>query len=246
MPPTGRPDPSAPATTVLVVEDEPSLLDLMSRTFELSGFAVRRAGSLGAAVDDAAAAAPDIAVLDVMLPDGSGLDLIHRLREVVPGLPVVVVTARDAVGDRLTGFALGADDYVCKPFNVAELVARVRAVLRRSPSPDRGTRPWVVADLVLDDAAHVVRRGPVVLDLSPTEYRLLRHLMAHAGRVLSRMELLDHVWDYREPSGAAVVEKFVSQVRRKVDRDGVPPLVHTVRGFGYVLREPRPIPERPA
>lgn len=227
----------APAD-VLVVEDEPALLHLVRRTLEVSGFTVRGAGTAAAAVAAAREHAPDLAVVDVMLPDGSGLDLMHRLRDLSEDLPVVLLTARDGVEDRLTGFAVGADDYVTKPFAVAELVARVNAVLRRSAPDGPVPEVLVVADLRLDDAAHIVTRGGRTVDLSPTEYRLLRHLMTHAGRVLSRSELLDHVWDYPDTAGAAVVEKFVSQLRRKVDTDGHPPLVHTVRGFRYVLRGP--------
>ncbi len=223
---------------MLVVEDEPALLQLIGRTLEVSGFTVRRAATATAAVVAVADQPPDLAVVDVMLPDGSGFDLIHRLRDVRPDLAVVLLTARDGVEDRLTGFAVGADDYVTKPFAVAELVARVNAVLRRSRPAEDVPEVLEVADLRLDDAAHVVTRGEQLIDLSPTEYRLLRHLMTHAGRVLSRAELLEHVWEYPDTAGAAVVEKFVSQLRRKVDVEDRPPLLHTVRGFGYVLRAP--------
>jgi two-component system OmpR family response regulator len=225
-----------------VVEDEVALLQLVTRTLEISGFRVRAVATAAEAVAEAGTSAPELAVVDLMLPDSSGMDLLHRLREIVPDLPVVVLTARDSLEDRLTGFAMGADDYVTKPFAVAELVARVNAVLRRSSSeaePD-GARVLEMADLRLDDDAHVVTRGGEPVELSPTEYRLLRHLMAYRGRVLSRSELLDSVWDYPDSAGAAVVEKFISQLRRKVDTPGRVPLVHTVRGFGYVLRDRPP------
>lgn len=225
-----------------MVEDEVALLQLVTRTLEISGFRVRAVATAAEAVAEAGTSAPELAVVDLMLPDSSGMDLLHRLREIVPDLPVVVLTARDSLEDRLTGFAMGADDYVTKPFAVAELVARVNAVLRRSSSeaePD-GARVLEMADLRLDDDAHVVTRGGEPVELSPTEYRLLRHLMAYRGRVLSRSELLDSVWDYPDSAGAAVVEKFISQLRRKVDTPGRVPLVHTVRGFGYVLRDRPP------
>lgn len=226
----------APAT-VLVVEDEVALLELVTRTLGLSGFHVLPAATVAEAVVQASTGSPSVAVIDVMLPDGSGLELIPRLQQLHPDLAVVVLTARDSVEDRLTGFALGADDYVSKPFAVAELVARVNAVVRRSAPVGRvGPEVLELADLRMDDEAHLVTRHGRLLDLSPTEYRLLRYLLANAGRVLSRSELLANVWDYPDDVGGAVVEKFISQVRRKVDLDGCVPLVHTVRGFGYVLR----------
>jgi two-component system OmpR family response regulator len=227
---------------VLVVEDETALLDLVARTLEISGFRVLTASTLAEALVQARECPPGLAVVDLMLPDGSGMELIHRLREVVPGLPVVILTARDSLEDRLTGFTMGADDYVTKPFAVAELVARVNAVLRRSSAASELSASGIleVADLRLDDAAHVVTRGGEAVDLSPTEYRLLRCLMLHSGRVLSRSQLLDSVWDYADAAGVAVVEKFISQLRRKIDSAGRPPLLHTVRGFGYVLREGPP------
>ncbi|TIC84067.1 response regulator transcription factor [Nocardioides sp. GY 10127] len=236
--------PPVPAADVLVVEDEPSLRTVLARTLGFAGHRVRSAGGVAearAAVEDAV---PDLVVLDVMLPDGSGLDLCAHLRTHHQSVAVVFLTARDDVDDRLTGFALGGDDYLTKPFSVAELVARVAAVLRRSlpsaPVSLGGAHPdaLVVGDLSLSEGAHEVTRGGDHLELSPTEFRLLALLALNAGRVLSKQQILEQVWGYDFGGDGGVVEKFVSQLRRKVD-DGRVPLLHTVRGFGYVLREPR-------
>ena len=220
---------------VLIVEDDAELLELLLRTFKAAGFDAR--GAPGCAVARVALreSPPELAVLDVMLPDGSGLDLLQEARELVPGLGVVLLTARDGVQDRLTGFAYGADDYLTKPFSVAELIARANALLRRMESgPDAAVLR--LADLELDEDAHLVRRAGRTIDLSPTEYRLLRHLLENAGRVQTRAQLTRAVWDYDFVGDGGVVEKFVSQLRRKID-DPDRPLLHTVRGFGYVLRD---------
>ncbi|WP_183094444.1 response regulator transcription factor [Nocardioides stalactiti] len=222
---------------VLVVEDERAIRELLARTLQLSGFVVQATGTYRNAISAAESFRPDLAVLDVLLPDGSGLDLCQALRAYDEDIAVVFVTARDAVPDRLTGFALGADDYLVKPFSVAELVARVNAVLRRRGGRD-ASDALVVAGLVMRDDSHEVSLGGRVLDLSPTEYRLLRYLMVNQGRVLSKEQILSQVWRHDYFGDAGVVEKFVSQVRRKLD-DGTPALIQTVRGFGYVLRDPR-------
>lgn len=222
---------------VLVVDDEPAILELVARTLRVAGFEVATAPRAAAAAEVAETFQPELAVLDVMLPDGSGLDLCHRLRTTDPEIGIVFLTARDGVDDRLNGFALGGDDYVTKPFSVAELVARVNAVLRRRTT-GTGADRLVVADLELDDRGHEVTRGGAPVDLSPTEYRLLRYLMLNAGQVLSKEQILAQVWQYEFVGDLGVVEKFVSQLRRKIDRVG-PPLITTVRGFGYVLRAPR-------
>ncbi|WP_284535065.1 response regulator transcription factor [Nocardioides sp. T2.26MG-1] len=222
---------------VLVVDDEPAIVDLVGRTLRVAGLEVATATRVSEAADVAATFAPELAVLDVMLPDGSGLDLCHTLRTTDPDIGIVFLTARDGVDDRLNGFALGGDDYVSKPFSVAELVARVNAVLRRraaGPGADR----LAVADLELDDRGHEVTRAGLPVELSPTEYRLLRYLMLNAGQVLSKEQILAQVWQYEYTGDVGVVEKFVSQLRRKVDT-GHAPLIGTVRGFGYVLRAPR-------
>lgn len=217
---------------VLVVDDEPALAELLRRTLVVAGFTARVARTCAAARTVADELDPEVAVLDVGLPDGSGFALCHELRRDRPGLAVVFLTARDGLEDRLTGLNLGGDDYVVKPFSVAELVARINAVLRRGrPQPDP---LLVVADLVLDESAHLVQRAGVPVDLSPTEYRLLHLLMQQPGRVVSKERILAEVWQYESTDGGAV-EKFVSQLRRKLDGPGEP-LLQTVRGFGYVLR----------
>ncbi len=217
-----------------MVDDEPPLAELVHRTLDVAGFECRTAGSVAAALTAADELDPELAVIDLMLPDGSGFDLCHRLRVARPHLGVVFLTARDGLEDRLTGLNLGGDDYITKPFSVAEVVARVNAVLRRSRREGEAA-PLSLGDLTMHEEAHLVVRGGRVLELSPTEYKLLRLLMQNCGRVLSKQQILVQVWDYDFPGGASVVEKFVSQLRRKVDSTG-PPLLHTVRGFGYVLR----------
>lgn len=222
---------------MLVVEDEPSLRAVIERSLSFAGLAVAAVGSCRAARAELAERPADLLVLDIMLPDGSGLDLAVELRSADPEVAIVFVTARDTVDDRLTGFALGGDDYVTKPFSVAELVARVQAVLRRSRPVTREPE-LSVDDLVIREHAHEVARAGEPIQLSPTEYRLLHLLVDNAGRVLSKEQILDHVWRYDFGGDAGVVEKFVSQLRRKVDA-GRTPLIHTVRGFGYVVRAPR-------
>lgn len=222
----------------MVVDDEPALLELVRRTLVVAGMEVMTAARANDAVQLASDFKPDLAVLDVMLPDGSGLDLCHHLRNADPDVGIIFLTARDAVDDRLNGFALGGDDYVTKPFSVAELVARVHAVMRRRG----GIYPadlMSISDLTLDDRAHEVRRGERRISLSPTEYRLLRYLMMNAGQVLSKEQILTHVWQYEFAGDLGVVEKFISQLRRKVDSEHDEPLIATVRGFGYVIRPPR-------
>jgi two-component system OmpR family response regulator len=178
-----------------------------------------------------------------MLPDMDGFEVVRRLRAQVPGpagraghLPVLFLTARDGTEDKVRGLTVGGDDYVTKPFELAELVARIRAVLRRTAGT--GTA-LVVADLELDPDGHQVRRGGRPVALSPTELRLLHHLMLNAGRVLSKAQILQHVWDYDFGGDQSIVESYISYLRRKIDSDG-PKLIHTVRGAGYVLRAPRP------
>jgi two-component system OmpR family response regulator len=222
-------------TRVLVVDDEPSITDLVTLALRYEGFTVEKAATGRAALACVGRFKPDLIVLDVMLPDLSGLDVLRRLSAEGRRVPVIFLTARDATEDKVHGLTIGGDDYVTKPFSIEELVARVRVVLRRhGEGPERSTR-LTFADLELDDDAHEVRRAGEVIDLTPTEYRLLRYLLANAGRVLTRNQILDHVWDYDFGGEASVLETYVSYLRRKVDRLG-PPLIQTVRGVGYVLR----------
>jgi two-component system OmpR family response regulator len=219
------------------VDDEPTILELLSGSLRFAGFDVVTATSGAGALRVASAARPDLILLDVMMPDGDGFEVVRRIRAGGEQIPVIFLTARSAVGERVAGLTLGGDDYVTKPFSLDEVLARIRAVLRRNGCVQAGSRVKV-ADLDLDEDSHQVRRGGELVALTPTEFRLLRFLMVNAGLVLSKDQILDHVWDY----GSAVtnvVEPCVSYLRRKVDR-GEPQLIHTVRGAGYVLRIPPP------
>lgn len=200
-------------------------------------FIVASVGSGREALARAASFKPDLVILDVMLPDLSGLDVLRRLSARGPRPPVVFLTARDSTDDKVHGLTLGGDDYVTKPFSVEELMARVRTVLRRHAG-SRSDNRLTLADLELDDDAHEVRRAGQTIELTPTEYRLLRYLLANAPRVLTRSQILDHVWDYDFGGDGGVLETYVSYLRRKIDRFD-PPLLHTVRGVGYALRPPR-------
>jgi two-component system, OmpR family, response regulator len=224
-------------TRVLVVDDEPSITDLVALALRYEGFTVEKAATGRGALAAVGRFKPDLIVLDVMLPDLSGLDVLRKLSGDGRRVPVIFLTARDATEDKVHGLTIGGDDYVTKPFSIEELVARVRAVLRRhGEDVERGSK-LAFADLELDEDAHEVRRGGEMIDLTPTEYRLLRYLLANAGRVLTRNQILDHVWDYDFGGEASVLETYVSYLRRKVDRRD-PPLIHTIRGVGYVLRLP--------
>ncbi|MBO4159222.1 response regulator transcription factor [Micromonospora antibiotica] len=225
---------------VLVVDDDPHLRALLSAMLGRHDFEVRVASSGREALVVAADFEPHLVVLDVVLPDLDGLQVARSLRAGPgPGVPVLFLTARDEVADRIAGLTAGADDYVTKPFSLEELVLRVRAVLRRYRA-DQGTRDGGLlryADLELDEQAHEVRRGGCLVPLSPTEFNLLRFLLANAGRVVSKAQILDGVWNYRFGGDGRIVESYVYCLRRKIDRWD-PPLIHTVRGVGYALRLP--------
>jgi two-component system, OmpR family, response regulator len=223
---------------LLVVDDEATILELLSGSLRLAGFEVMTASSGAEAVRAAASGRPDLVLLDVMMPDGDGFEALRRIRSGGGEVPVIFLTARDKVPDRVAGFAVGADDYVTKPFSLDELLGRIRAVLKRTRSDATGSR-LRVADLELDEDAHEVSRAGAPVELTPTEFRLLRFLMVNAGRVVSKGQILDQVWDYGPDRDGGVVEPAVSYLRRKVDQ-GQPRLIHTVRGFGYVLRIPPP------
>ncbi|MBA3691069.1 MAG: response regulator transcription factor [Actinobacteria bacterium] len=228
------------ALRVLVVDDEPNISDLVATVLRYEGFAVEVAATGRAALRAAATFDPALIVLDVMLPDLDGFEVHRRLTAEGRVAPVLFLTARDATQDKVRGLSLGADDYVTKPFSLEELVARVRAILRRT-APVREERAVSVlrfADLEIDEDAHEVSRGGHLIELTATEYNLLRYLMLNARRVLSKGQILDHVWHYDFRGDANVVETYVSYLRRKIDA-GQPHLIHTVRGAGYVLREPR-------
>jgi two-component system, OmpR family, response regulator len=220
---------------ILVVDDEANIRDLLSIALRHVGFDVTTADTCLAAQNVVLKETPDLLILDVMLPDGDGIELCQRLRRDGLRSPVLFLTARDATEDKVRGLTVGGDDYVTKPFSLEELVARVRAVLRRVQGDDQASRTVSFGDLILDDDSHEVRRSGSVINLSPTEFKLLRFLMSNAGRVLSKAQILDHVWQYDFDGDANVVETYVSYLRKKLDPFG-PAILHTVRGVGYVLR----------
>jgi two-component system OmpR family response regulator len=231
--------PSAPEARLLVVEDEPNIRELLSTSLRFAGFEVHTAADGATALKLAEVERPDLLVLDVMLPDMDGFAVTRRLRDQGRRMPVVFLTARDATEDKVTGLTVGGDDYVTKPFSLEEVVARIRAVLRRTggAAGEDGGR-LVFADLVMDEDSHEVRRAGRLIELSPTEFKLLRYLLLNPNRVLSKAQILDHVWDYDFRGESGIVESYISYLRRKVDADAPVPLIHTRRGVGYVLRLP--------
>jgi two-component system, OmpR family, response regulator len=227
-----------PEARLLVVDDEPYIADLLATGLRFVGFEVRTAGAGMEALTAVRDWHPDALVLDVMLPDLDGFEVTRRLRSEGRQVPVLFLTARDATEDKVSGLTIGGDDYVTKPFSLEEVVARVRAVLRRQAALPLDHGRLRYADLVLDEDAHEVVRADQVLELTPTEFALLRYLMLNAGRVLSKTQILDHVWSYDFGGDGGVVESYVSYLRRKVDAPFGVPLIRTVRGVGYTLREP--------
>jgi two-component system, OmpR family, response regulator len=227
---------------VLVVDDEPNILALLCASLRLSGFEVHAADTGARALSTVANTLPDIVVLDVMLPDCDGFALARQLRAAHDQLPVLFLTARDGVDDRIAGLTAGGDDYVTKPFSLEELILRLRAILRRTQQArngdDAATSTMTYADLELDDEAHEVRRAGQLVPLSPTEFNLLRYLMLNAGKVVSKTQILDRVWNYDFGGDSRIVESYISYLRRKIDRENLP-LIHTIRGVGYTLRLPR-------
>jgi len=228
---------TVPEATLLVVEDEPNIRELLATSLRFAGFAVDVAADGQSAITSASEHNPDLVVLDVMLPDMDGFEVTRRLRESDRQLPIVFVTARDSVNDKITGLTVGGDDYVTKPFSLEEVVARIRAVLRRTRGGEGSTATLTFHDLELDDDSHEVRRAGRVIEVSPTEFKLLRYLMLNPNRVLSKSQILDHVWDYDFRGESGIVESYISYLRRKVDTIE-PSLIHTKRGIGYVLRLP--------
>ncbi|MDI5963355.1 response regulator transcription factor [Streptomyces sp. SL13] len=236
---TGLRRPDGTPVRVLVVDDEPDLTDVLSGVLRYEGWTVRTAATGAAARVQARDLRPDAIVLDWMLPDTDGITLLRELRDTLPGVCVLFLTARDAVEDRIAGITAGGDDYVTKPFSLEEVVARLRGLLRRAGmARDPGGAALSFADLVMEEEAREVTRGGTVLELSPTEFELLRYLMRNPRRVLSKAQILDRVWSYDFGGQAHVVELYISYLRKKIDAGRVP-LIHTVRGAGYVLKEPR-------
>ena len=222
---------------MLVVDDDPELRAALTRALGLDGYDVRSVGNGKAALDEVATNPPDVMVLDVMMPVVGGLEVCRRLRAKGDRTPVLVLTARDEVGDRVAGLDAGADDYLVKPFALEELRARLRALLRRTRIEPNEEQLLQYADLALDLAAHEARRGDRRIELTRTEYALLELLLRNAGTVLSRDVIMDRVWGYELEPASNSLEVFIGYLRRKTEADGDRRLIHTVRGVGYVLRE---------
>jgi two-component system, OmpR family, response regulator len=230
---------STAPTRILVVDDERSITDLVGMALKYEGFAPRTAATAREARQAVMEYRPALIVLDVGLPDEDGFSFVQRLLGDGLKVPVIFLTARDATEEKVRGLTVGGDDYVTKPFSIEELVARIRVVLRRhQPSTAQNGASLVLADLELNEDTHEVMRAGRAVELTRTEFRLLRYLLMNAGRVLTRAQILDHVWDYDFGGDASVLETYISYLRRKVDR-AEPQLIHTVRGVGYVMRVPR-------
>ena len=233
----------APEARLLVVEDEPNILELLSMSLRFAGFDVMTASTGPDALNRARESRPDLVLLDVMLPGMDGFEVARGLRR-DGQVPVVFLTAKDATEDKVQGLTIGGDDYITKPFSLEEVVARVRAVLRRTgatpgAAQEQPTARLELADLVLDDDTHQVWKAGQEVELSPTEFKLLRFLLQNPNRVMSKQQILEHVWNYDFGGDGNVVESYVSYLRKKLDTAD-PRLLHTVRGVGYVLRAPRP------
>ena len=223
-------------TRVLVVDDEPNIVEVISMALRYEGFDVESAANGREALSEVTSFRPHLMVLDIMLPDMEGFEVARRLGAQRTALPILFLTARDTTEDKVRGLSMGGDDYVTKPFSLEELVARIRAVLRRAGHETDSSR-LSFDGLELDDDTREVSRDGRPIELTATEYRLLRFLMLNPRRVLTRSQLLDHVWNYDFNGDARVLETYISYLRKKVDVDG-PPLIHTVRGVGYSLRLP--------
>jgi two-component system OmpR family response regulator len=241
MPPVQRPSEAIPDPSegirILVVDDEESITDLLATALRYERFEVEVAHTGRQALRAVGSFRPHLIVLDVMLPDWDGFEVTKRLADQRERVPVLFLTARDATADRVRGLTLGGDDYVTKPFSLEELIARIRSILRRTRESEDRSGKLVFADLEMDDDTHQVWRAGRTIDLTATEYNLLRFLMANAPRVLTKPQILDRVWNYDFGGDGNVVETYISYLRKKIDGAG-PPLLHTVRGVGYCLRLP--------
>ena len=234
--PTALTRPDGTPLWVLTVDDEPSLTELLAMAMRYEGWDVTTAATGTDAVHAARAVKPDAIVLDMMLPDFDGLEVMRRIRTEQPDVPVIFLTAKDGVADRITGLTAGGDDYVTKPFSLEEVIARLRGLLRRSGATTvQPETQLVVGDLILDEDSHEVTRAGENINLTATEFELLRYLMRNPKRVLSKAQILDRVWNYDFGGQANVVELYISYLRKKIDA-GRSPMIHTMRGAGYVLR----------
>lgn len=229
-------NPSTPEARLLVVDDEPNIRDLLAASLRFAGFEVTTAANGNEALRSVAEHQPDLIVLDIMMPDMDGFTVLRRLRSQGYETPVLFLTAKDEMEDKIRGLTAGGDDYVTKPFSLEEVVARIRAVLRRTKGEEDDSAILHYADLEINEDTYEVSRAGTLIDLSPTEYKLLRYLVLNAERVVSKAQILDHVWEYDFMGDANIVESYISYLRRKVDLEGLPPLIHTRRGIGYMLR----------
>ena len=227
----------SPSTRILVVDDEPNITSLITTALRYEGFEVASASNGREALNEVAAFRPHLVVLDVMLPDLDGFEVARRLRQEARRVPILFLTAKDATEDKIRGLTLGGDDYVTKPFSLEELLARIRAVLRRALDSVASSTRLSFSDLELDEETREVFRNSTSIELTPTEFKLLRYLMMNPRRVLSKAQILDYVWEYDFDGDANVVETYISYLRKKIDSLG-PPLIHTLRGAGYSLRTP--------
>jgi two-component system, OmpR family, response regulator len=226
--------PDGTPITVLVVDDETSISDLLSAVLRYEGCTVHSAHTGTQALQEFMSLRPDVVILDIMLPDMDGLEILRRMRQENPSVPVLFLTARDSVEDRVAGLTAGGDDYVTKPFSLEEVIARVRALLRRAVPLERDPS-LTVGELVLNEETHQVFRGESLIQLTATEFELLRYLMCHPQKVLSKAQILDRVWKYDFGGHANVVELYISYLRKKID-SGRAPMIHTIRGAGYILK----------
>lgn len=236
-------EPAVTEARLLVVDDEPNIRDLLASSLRFAGYDVLSAGDGTEALRLATSEKPDLVILDVMLPDMDGFTVTRKLRASGIDMPILFLTAKDDMRDKVEGLQAGGDDYVTKPFGLEEVVARINAILRRTKSSATEQPMLRVADLELDDNLYEVHRGGRRIDLSPTEFKLLRYLMVNEGRVVSKTQILDHVWEYDWEGDAAIVESYISYLRRKLDapdeNGNIPPsLIQTRRGVGYLLRDP--------
>lgn len=220
---------------ILIVDDEPNIRDLLTTSLRFAGFTIRSVGNGAAAISAVIEEEPDLIILDVMLPDMNGFSVTKRLREAGYTSPILFLTAKDDTEDKITGLTVGGDDYVTKPFSLDEIVARIKAILRRTMQVDEEAQ-LTVGEISLDQDTHEVIVNGAEVDLSPTEFKLLRYMMLNPNRVLSKAQILDHVWEYDFQGDAGIVESYISYLRRKIDQYTTEPMIQTKRGFGYMLR----------
>lgn len=223
---------------ILIVDDEPNIRDLLSKSLRFAGFAIRAVGSGAAAISAVLEEEPDLMILDVMLPDMNGFSVTKRLRESGFTAPILFLTAKDDTQDKVTGLTVGGDDYVTKPFSLDEIVARIRAILRRTMEVEEDA-VITAGEITMDQDTHEVTANGTPVELSPTEFKLLRFLLLNPNRVLSKAQILDHVWEYDFNGDAGIVESYISYLRRKLDPLTTEPLIQTKRGFGYLLKTPK-------